>query len=96
MSKGSKKTNRPFKASDMRAVSDNPEWTKDDFARARHLDEVLPALAGTIRRRGKQKAPVKKLVSMRLDPDVVEAYKATGRRWQSRVNRDLRKAMSLD
>jgi uncharacterized protein (DUF4415 family) len=80
----------------MRAVSDNPEWTTDDFARARHLDEALPALAGAIRRRGKQKAPVKTLVSMRLDPDVVEAYKATGRGWQSRVNRDLRKAMSLD
>ena len=95
MPKGSKK-NRPYTASDMRAVSDNPEWTKDDFTTAMRLNEALPALADAIRRRGKQKAPIKKVISMRLDPDVVEAYKATGRGWQSRINSDLRKAMSLD
>jgi uncharacterized protein (DUF4415 family) len=33
---------------------------------------------------------------MRLDPDVLEAYKATGPGWQSRINRDLRKAKNLD
>jgi uncharacterized protein (DUF4415 family) len=79
----------------MHAVSDNPAWTKDDFARARRLEEVLPALASAIRRRGKQKAPLKKAVSMRLDADVVEAYRATGPGWQSRINSDLRKAKNL-
>ena len=96
MPKDSRKKSKPYTRADMRAVSDNPVWTKGDFARARHLDEVLPALAGAIRRRGKQKTPTKKAVSMRLDPDVVEAYKATGPGWQSRINSDLRKARNLD
>jgi hypothetical protein len=39
----------------MRAVSENPEWTRKDFAKAKRFDEVFPALARTIRRRGKQK-----------------------------------------
>jgi uncharacterized protein (DUF4415 family) len=32
---------------------------------------------------------------MRLDADVLDAYKATGSGWQSRINGDLRKAMKL-
>jgi len=28
--------------------------------------------------------------------DVLEAYKATGAKWQSRINNDLRKAMKLN
>lgn len=95
MPKTSKK-NRRYTAADMRVVSDNPQWTKDDFAKAKRFDEVFPDLARTIRRRGKQKTPVKKAVSLRLDPDVLEAYKATGARWQSRINTDLRKAMKLN
>jgi uncharacterized protein (DUF4415 family) len=79
----------------MRAVSDNPQWTRKDFAKAKRFDEVFPALARTIRRRGKQKAPTKRAVSMRLDADVLDAYKATGDGWQSRINDDLRKVMKL-
>ncbi|MGE3990095.1 MAG: BrnA antitoxin family protein [Pseudorhodoplanes sp.] len=83
-----------YTADDMRAVSDNPEWTKSDFARARSFDEVFPALAR--KRRGKQKAPTKIAISLRLDPDVLEAYQADGEGWQSRINRDLRRAKNLD
>ena len=96
MPKSSRKKNRPYSNADMRAVSDNPVWTKGDFARARRLVEALPALAGAIRRRGKQKAPTKRAVSIRLDPDVIEAYRATGPGWQSRINSDLRKTKNLD
>jgi uncharacterized protein (DUF4415 family) len=79
----------------MRAVSDNPEWTRKDFAKAKRFDDVFPDLASTIRRRGKQKAPTKKAVSVRLDADVLNAYKSTGAGWQSRLNSDLRKVMKL-
>ena len=89
------KKNRLYSAADLRAVSDNPEWTRKDFGKAKRFDEVFPDLASTIRRRGKQKAPTKKAISMRLDADVLEAYKATGANWQSRINSDLRKAMKL-
>ena len=43
------------------------------------------------RRRGRPslEAP-KRLVSLRLDPDVIERFRATGPGWQSRVNQVLR------
>ena len=87
--------NKPYTAADMREVSDNPEWTRNDFAKAKRLDEILPDLARTIRRRGKQKAPTKQAVSIRLDADVLKAYKATGAGWQSRINDDLRRMKKL-
>ncbi len=43
--------------------------------------------------RGAQKQPTKVLVSLRLERDVVERLRASGRGWQSRVNEMLRKAV---
>lgn len=37
----------------------------------------------------------KEAVSIRLDPDVLAHYRATGPGWQSRINEDLRKAAKL-
>jgi uncharacterized protein (DUF4415 family) len=96
MPKLSKIKSKGYAAEDMRAVSNNPKWTKEDFARAKPFAEIFPDLAGTIRRRGRQKAPTKKAISLRLDPDVLEAYQADGDGWQSRINSDLRKAKNLD
>lgn len=42
------------------------------------------------RGRGKQKAPVKVQLTIRLDPDVVEFFKSQGEGWQSRINDALR------
>ena len=39
------KKNKPYSAADMRAVSDNPERTRKDFAKAKRFDEVFPDLA---------------------------------------------------
>lgn len=47
------------------------------------------------RARGKQKAPVKAPVSIRLDADVVAHFRDGGRGWQSRVNAILRKAARI-
>ncbi len=42
-------------------------------------------------RRGRPKAAhPKKLVSLRLDQDVIERFRATGTGWQSRINETLR------
>jgi uncharacterized protein (DUF4415 family) len=84
--------NKGYTKADLHAVSDNPTWTKDDFAKAKSFDQAFPALA---RRRGKQKAPTKKAISMRIDADILDAYKATGTGWQSRINSDLRRVMKL-
>jgi uncharacterized protein (DUF4415 family) len=79
---------------DLRAVSDNPELTKADFAKARPFAEVFPDLSASIRKgRGPNKAPTKKLVSLRLSPEVVEHFKSTGPGWQSRIDETLRKAV---
>lgn len=79
---------------DLRAVSDNPELTKSDFAKARPFSEVFPDLSASIRKwRGPNKAPTKKLVSLRLSPEVIQHFKATGPGWQSRIDETLRKAV---
>ncbi|HEX9361532.1 MAG TPA: BrnA antitoxin family protein [Bradyrhizobium sp.] len=85
-------TKKDFSARDLREVSDNPEWTRKDFAKAKPFAEALPELAASIRKgRGPNKAPTKKLVSLRLSKKVLEAYKAKGPRWQSRIDADLRR-----
>ena len=77
------------------ADPDNPEWTEEDFARARPFAEVFPELAASIRR-GRPPVPnPKKQVTLRIDTDVVERFRAGGPGWQSRMNAALRKAAGL-
>jgi uncharacterized protein (DUF4415 family) len=70
----------------------NPEWTREDFARAVSFSglpaRVRPAISS--RSRGPQKAPRKVPVSIRLSPEVVKAFRASGVGWQSRVDEILR------
>jgi uncharacterized protein (DUF4415 family) len=68
---------------------ENPEWTADMFARARPAEEILPpeVLAAFKRPRGRPaKAAPKVRVAVRLDPDVVAHFRATGPGWQTRIN----------
>jgi uncharacterized protein (DUF4415 family) len=56
----------------------------------------MPELAASIRKgRGPNKAPTKKLVSLRLSPDVLDHFKAKGPGWQSKIDDALRKAARL-
>ncbi|MGH9344712.1 MAG: BrnA antitoxin family protein [Terriglobia bacterium] len=43
--------------------------------------------------RGPQKAPTKKLVSLRLSPEVIEHFRASGPGWQTRIDRTLLKSI---
>ncbi len=77
--------------------ADNPEWTAEDFARARPASQVLPELFSSktaqalLRPRGRPPATqVKERITIRLDPDVLAAFRATGRGWQTRVNDAMR------
>lgn len=38
------------------------------------------------RARGPQKAPTKVSVTLRLDSEIVERFRASGKGWQSRIN----------
>jgi uncharacterized protein (DUF4415 family) len=44
-------------------------------------------------KRGPQKAPTKKLVSLRLSPKVIDHFKATGPGWQTRIDSTLLKSI---
>jgi len=78
---------------------ENPQWMDEDFARARPAGGVLPpkVVAALAKRRpgvrGPQKAPTKIAVTLRLDRDVVDSFKAGGPGWQTRINETLRKAV---
>ena len=78
---------------------DNPEWTEEDFARALRGDQIpaqireaFPKTRG--RPAGSVKPDAKVQVSLRIDPDVLAAFKAGGAGWQSRMNAALRAAAS--
>jgi uncharacterized protein (DUF4415 family) len=92
------KEGRGYSKDDWDEVSDNPEWTEEDFKKARPFAEVFPEFAESIRRsRGRpaEESP-KRQISLRLDPDVIDAFKATGKGWQGRINHAIRKAAKLD
>ena len=85
---------------------DAPEWTPEDFAQARPTAEVLPHIlerweqekaerdqARKPGARGKQKAPTKEAVHIRLDPDLLAHFRAGGPGWQTRLNAALRQAV---
>ena len=78
---------------------DNPEWTKEDFARATKFPpgtKLADAAALIMRQRGRPKLDKpKEAIKLRLDADVVESYRKTGDGWQTRINADLRKARKL-
>jgi uncharacterized protein (DUF4415 family) len=77
---------------------DNPEWTKEDFAEAQSAADVLPGFIGERptqelmrRSRGRPPEPHRKInQTLRLDADVVEAYRQEGKGWQARINEVLR------
>lgn len=77
---------------------ENPEWTERDFRDAKPAAAVLPVLFGkqTAARmlQPKRGRPVsehpKEHVNLRLDAEVVAAFRATGRGWQTRLNSALK------
>jgi uncharacterized protein (DUF4415 family) len=86
----------PRNYEDKSTDDENPEWTKEDFARARPACKVVPEIVAAYRRaRSPQKRPTKRLVSLRLDPDVIEHFRAHGPGRQARINTTLRKAAGL-
>jgi len=75
-------TLKPPKTTSTKATDpDNPPWR----------EEMLGP--PVVRRgRGPQKAPTKVLTTVRLDADVLEYFRASGRGFQTRINEALRNA----
>lgn len=95
MSANKKVTNEPWTDPD-----DAPEWTDDHFRFARLSvgGKIVREAVGTFSHPGPGR-PVsenpKKQVTLRLDPDVIEKFRATGKGWQSRINAELRKVLGI-
>ena len=88
------------KSKPQKADRENPEWTKETFARARKARDVLPEIfaAGTaakmLKPRGRPKSGrARTLISLRLPPETLARWKATGPGWQTRMAEALSKAV---
>lgn len=69
---------------------DVPELTDAWFAQAEVRRD------GKVIRRGRPRLDnPKKQIALRIDPDVIDRFKAEGAGWQSRMNEALRKAVGL-
>jgi uncharacterized protein (DUF4415 family)/uncharacterized DUF497 family protein len=79
------------------ADADNPPLTEENFAKMRPAVKAAPEIVARYRgQRGPQKSkPVKTQLTLRLDPEVVEHFKASGPGWTARINEVLRKAAGL-
>lgn len=84
---------RGYTKADWDEVSDPHESTDEELAQARPFREAFPDLYASIQRkkagRPKLERP-KQSIALRLDADVLEAFKATGPGWQTRMNEALR------
>jgi len=86
----------------IRRDPDNPAWTAEDFRAARpaaaFFDAATMAQLATLKRpRGRPAAEQPKILTpLRLDADIVAAFKRGGKGWQTRMNAALRAAMPAD
>jgi len=68
---------------------DNPEWTNEQVRQAVRLDALPESLQ--LRLRGRPRAAVtKERITIRLSPDVLQAFRATGDGWQTRMDAALK------
>ena len=69
--------------------NENPEWTATDIKRAVPFSGLPASLQAKLR--GRPKAAVtKERITIRLSPDVVQPFRATGVGWQTRIDAALR------
>lgn len=76
---------------------ENPEWTAEDFAKARPASEVLPHIFGEkiakkmLKPRGRPRVEFpKERINIRLSHEVIEYFKSSGDGWQTRIDAALR------
>jgi uncharacterized protein (DUF4415 family) len=81
----------------LKKLKDKTDWTRvlsmtdDDIDYSDAPDIVDMLERGEARLVGRpKKAVTKKSLTLRVDPDIVSAYKKTGRGWQTRINDALR------
>ena len=67
------------------------ELQDEDFERAMRFSELPKEMQAKLKRvRGRQKAPTKEMISLRVSRDVLGRFRATGEGWQTRMDEALR------
>jgi len=70
---------------------ENPEWTGEMVASAVRVDALPNSLQAKLKRGGRPISENPKIATtVRFDADVLLAFKATGKGWQTRMNAALR------
>lgn len=71
--------------------ADNPEWTVAEVRSAKSFSGLSKTLQTKLSRRprGTQVAPTKERITIRLSPEVVETFRASGAGWQTRMDAAL-------
>jgi uncharacterized protein (DUF4415 family) len=72
---------------------DNQPLTDEELARFRPAYQVMPEFVAKMMRQKRGRPPVetpKKQVTLRLDQDVIDHFKAEGPGWQTRINDALK------
>jgi uncharacterized protein (DUF4415 family) len=73
---------------------DASELTDPELAEMRPARQLLPSETLTRAKPGRPPQPDRKIaIKLRLDPDVVVAFRATGEGWQTRINDALQRAV---
>lgn len=80
----------PYQPEDGPYDPNDPEATRAFFTQADLIRKGKVVRRG---KRGPQKAPTKKLVSLRLSSEVVDHFRSTGRGWQTRIDSTLLKSI---
>ena len=73
---------------------DNPELTDSQAAKRQSFAQAFPDLAESIKRsRGRPRlVNAKQAITLRLDPEIVERFKAKGDDWRSQMAQALKDA----
>lgn len=99
-----KSTSQPFSAAQIAAakaaadaVPSAKTKTKVDWSKGIVTSGggVAATVAAIRRTRGPNKQPAKEQVAIRLDPEVLEAFRADGPGWQTRMNAALKEWLAL-
>ena len=70
--------------------AENPEWTDEKVEQSVRIGALPVTLQAKLRRGRPQASVTKERITRRLSPDVVDALRATGSGWQTRMDAALK------
>ncbi len=65
---------------------ENPEWTEEDFRRSIGFSDLPKSLQAKLVGGRPKSAVTKQRITIRLSPNVVDQFRASGSGWQTRMD----------